>query len=135
MGQSHQGEDETQRRTSEGLPTLQPLPTLGSSSHYAGTSSVPDTSVRPGRSPPTQGTGYQTRQETGSLQFSRSVVSSSLRPHGSQHARPPLSITNSQSSLTLMSIELVMPSNHLILCRPLLLLPSIFPSIRVFSNE
>ena len=46
-----------------------------------------------------------------------------------------LSITNSRSLLKLMSIELVMPSNHLILCRPLLLLPSIFPSIRVFSNE
>ena len=46
-----------------------------------------------------------------------------------------LSITNSQSLLKLMSIELVMPSNHLILCRPLLLLPSIFPNIRVFSNE
>ena len=46
-----------------------------------------------------------------------------------------LSSTNSWSSLRLMSIELVRPSNHLILCRPLLLLPSIFPSIRVFSNE
>ena len=46
-----------------------------------------------------------------------------------------LSITNSQSLLKLMSIELVMSSNHLILCHPLLLLPSIFPSIRVFSNE
>ena len=46
-----------------------------------------------------------------------------------------LSITNSQSLLKPMSIELVMPSNHLILCRPLPLLPSIFPSIRVFSNE
>ena len=46
-----------------------------------------------------------------------------------------LSITNSQSLLKLMSIKLVMPSNHLILCRPLLLLPSIFPSIRVFSHE
>ena len=46
-----------------------------------------------------------------------------------------LSITNSWSLLKLMSIELVMPSSHLILCRPLLLLPSIFPSIRVFSNE
>ena len=46
-----------------------------------------------------------------------------------------LSITDSWSLLKLMSIELVMPSNHLILCRPLLLLPSIFPSIRVFSNE
>ena len=46
-----------------------------------------------------------------------------------------LSITNSRSLLKLMSIALVMPSNHLILCRPLLLLPSILPSIRVFSNE
>ena len=46
-----------------------------------------------------------------------------------------LSITNSGSLLKLMSIESVMPSNHLILCRPLLLLPSIFPSIKVFSNE
>ena len=46
-----------------------------------------------------------------------------------------LSITNSQSLLKLTSIELVMPSNHLIHCHPLFLLPSIFPSIRVFSNE
>ena len=46
-----------------------------------------------------------------------------------------LSMTNSQNLLKLMSIESVMPSNHLILCHPLLLLPSIFPSIRVFSNE
>ena len=46
-----------------------------------------------------------------------------------------LSITNSQSLFKLMSIELVMPSNHLTLCHPLLLLPSIFPSIRVFSSE
>ena len=46
-----------------------------------------------------------------------------------------LSIANSQSLLKLMSIESVMPSNHLILCCPLLLLPSTFPSIRVFSNE
>ena len=46
-----------------------------------------------------------------------------------------LSVTNSQSLLKLMSTELVMPSNHLIICHPLLLLPSIFPSVRVFSNE
>ena len=46
-----------------------------------------------------------------------------------------LSITNSRSLLKLMSIESVMPSNHLILCHPLLLLPSVFPSIRVFPNE
>ena len=46
-----------------------------------------------------------------------------------------LSITNSQNLTKLMSIESVMPSNHLILCHPLLLLPSVFPSIRVFSND
>jgi len=46
-----------------------------------------------------------------------------------------LSITNSQSLLKLRSLELVMPSNHLIHCHPFLLLPSIFPSIRIFSNE
>ena len=72
-----------------------------------------------------------------SVQFSHSVVSNSLQPHG-LHAF--LSITNSQSllklmSLKLMSIESVMPSNNLILCHPLLLLPSIFHSIRVFSSE
>ena len=47
----------------------------------------------------------------------------------------PLSSTISQSLLNLLSVDLMMPSNHLILCRPLLLLPSIFPSVRVFSNE
>ena len=62
-------------------------------------------------------------------QFNHSVVSDSLRPQAF------LSITNSQSLLKLMSINLVMPSNHLILCHPLLLLPAIFPSIRVFSNK
>ena len=70
-----------------------------------------------------------------SVQFSCSVVSDSLQPHGLQHARASLSITNSQSLLKLMPIKSVMRSNHLILCHPLLLLPSIFPSIRVFSNE
>ena len=69
-----------------------------------------------------------------SIQFSCSVVFNSLWPHGPQHARPPCpSLT--PSLLKLMSIESVMPSNHLIFCCPLLLLPSIFPSIRGFSNE
>ena len=87
------------------------------------------------------------------------VWDNSLRPHGLQYARlqfssvqslshvrlfvtpwtaarqASLSITNSWSLLKLISIESEMPSDHLILCRPLLLLPSIFPSIRVFSNE
>ena len=59
-----------------------------------------------------------------------------LQPSGLQHARlPSLSFTVSRCLLKFMSIESVMPSNHLILCLPLLLLPSIFPSIRVFSNE
>ena len=63
-------------------------------------------------------------------------MSNSLQSHGLQHARPPCpSTTQLMSSLKLMSIESVMPSNHLIFYRPLLLLPSIFPSIRLFSNE
>ena len=71
-----------------------------------------------------------------SVQFSsvHSVVSDSVTPWTAAR-QASRSITNSQSLLKLMSIQLVMPSNHLILCRPLLLLPSIFPSIRVFSNE
>ena len=69
-----------------------------------------------------------------SVQFSLSVVSDSLWPHESQN-QASLSITNSWSLLKLMPIELVMPSSHLILCLPLLLLPPIPPSIRVFSNE
>ena len=63
--------------------------------------------------------------------FSRSVVSDSVTPGTAAH-QASLSFTVSQSLLKLMSIELVMPSNHLILCHPLLLLPSIFPSFRVF---
>ena len=70
-----------------------------------------------------------------SVQFSRSVVPSSLQPHGLQHTRLPCPITNSWNLLKLMSIELAMPSNHLILYHPLLLLPSIFPNIRVFAKE
>ena len=72
------------------------------------------------------------------IQFSSVQLLSRVRlfvtPWTAAH-QESLSITNSQSLLKLMSIESVMPSNHLILCRPLLLLPSIFPSIRVFSNE
>ena len=70
-----------------------------------------------------------------SVQFSCSVVSNSLRPHEIAARQASLSITNSQSSLKLTSIESVMPSSHLILCRPHLLLTPILPSIRVFSNE
>ena len=70
-----------------------------------------------------------------SVQFTRSVVSNSLQPYESQHGQASLSITNSRSSLRPTSIESVMPSSHLILCCPLVLLPPIPPSIRVFSNE
>ena len=64
----------------------------------------------------------------------QSVMSDSATPLTAIH-QASLSITNSWSLLKLMSIESVMPTNRLVLCRPLLLPPSIFPSIRVFSNE
>ena len=64
------------------------------------------------------------------LLFSLSVMSNSLQPHGLQHARL-LCFSLSQT----LSIELMMPSNHSILCHPLLLLTLIFPSIRAFINE
>ena len=71
----------------------------------------------------------------GSVQFSRSVVYNSLWPHGLQDTRVPCpSPTPRACSNSCPSLS-VMPSNHLILCRPLLLLPPIFPSIRVFSSE
>ena len=69
-----------------------------------------------------------------SVQFSCSDVSDSVTPWTAAR-QASLSITNSQSLLKLMSITSVMPSNYLILCRPLLLPPWIFPSIRVFSSE
>ena len=65
-----------------------------------------------------------------SLSHVRLLVTPWTAPH-----QASLSITNTRSLPKLTSIELVMPSNHLILCHPLLFLPSIFPSIRVFSNE
>ena len=68
------------------------------------------------------------------LLFSCSVMSDFVTPWTAEH-QASLSFTNSQSLFKLTSIESVMPSNHLVLCCPLLLLFSIFPSIRVFSNE
>ena len=68
------------------------------------------------------------------VQFICSVVSDSLQPHESQHARPPCP-SPTPSPIKPMSLESVMPSSHLILYCPLLLLPPIPPSIRVFSNE
>ena len=70
-----------------------------------------------------------------SVQFSCSVVSDSAISWTAACQASLSIITNSRSLLKLMSIESVMPSNHLVLCHPLLLLPSIFPSSRVFSNE
>ena len=69
-----------------------------------------------------------------SVQFSSAVVSDSLQTRGLQHARLPCP-SPTWSLLKLMSIKSVMPSNHLILCCPLLLLPSVFPSVRVFSKS
>ena len=68
------------------------------------------------------------------LLFSCTVVSDSLQPHGLQHDRLPCP-SPSRKACSLMSVELMTPFKHLILCRPLLLQPSIFSSIRVFSNE
>ena len=69
-----------------------------------------------------------------SVQFSCSVMSDSLRPHGLQNTRPPCP-SPTPGAYSIPSIESVMPSNHLILCRPLLLPPSILPSIMVISKE
>ena len=76
--------------------------------------------------------GKKTIIRTSSVQFSSSVMSNSLQPHESQAS---LSITISRSSHKLTSIESVMPSSHLILCHPLPIPPSIFLSIRTFSNK
>ena len=75
------------------------------------------------------------RQGTGDLFSSVTQSCSTLRDPWTPAHQASLSITNSQSLLKLMSIKSVMPSNHLILCHLLLLLPSIFPSLRIFSNE
>ena len=75
------------------------------------------------------------KQAFSSVQFSHLVVSDSLRTPRTAAHQASLTITNSRSLLKLMSVESVMPSIHLILCRPLLLPASIFPSIRGFSSE
>ena len=72
--------------------------------------------------------------DVNSIQFSRLLTSDSLQPHGLQHTRIPCPSPTSELT-QLMSIKLVMTSKHLILCCPLLLLPSIFPSTRVFTSE
>ena len=82
--------------------------------------------------PPAKSSRYITHFP--SVHFSHSVMTHSVTPWTTAH-QASLFIMSSWSLLTLMSIESVMPSNHLILCCPLLLPPSIFPNIRVFSNE
>ena len=82
--------------------------------------------------------GWEDPLEKGTAQFSSVQLLSTVRFFATPWTaaqKASLSITNSQSLLKLVSIKSVMPSNHHILCRPLLLLSSIFPSIRVFSNE
>ena len=69
------------------------------------------------------------------LLFSCSVMSSSFQPHELQHVRLFCPSPSPGACSNFMSIESVIPSNHLILCHPPLLLPSVFPSIRIFSNE
>ena len=69
------------------------------------------------------------------VQFSHSVMSNSLQPHGLQHYRHPCPLPSSRGCSKSCPLSHMMPSNRCILCHPLLLLPSIFPSIRVFSNE
>ena len=88
-------------------------------------------------------TAYWVREDFANDMTNKGLISQSIQllSHVQLFATPGTAVcqaalfTNSWSLLKLMSIELVMPSNHLILCRPLLLLPSIFPNIRVFSNE
>ena len=77
---------------------------------------------------------YENQCKIHSVQFSCSVVSSSLRPHESQHSRPPC-LSPTPGVYSNSCIESVMPSSHLIICCPLLLLPPILPSIRVFFSE
>ena len=79
--------------------------------------------------------GWKSVLQFSSVQFSRSVVSDSLRPHESQHTRSPCPSPSPGVHSDSTSIESVMPSSHLILCHPLFLLRPIPPSISVFSNE
>ena len=108
----------------------------------AGDAGDPSSILGSGRSPkegngnPLQYSYLGNAMDRGTLvQFSSVVQSCPTLCNRLDCSMPGLSITNSQSLLKLMSIELVMPCKHLIPCCPLLLLPSIFPSIRVFSKE
>ena len=84
----------------------------------------------------TEPPGKPGKHSFSSVQFSHSVVSDSLQPHELQHARPPCpSPTPGVHPDSRPWLESVMPFSHFILCHPLLLLPSIFPSIRVFFND
>ena len=80
-------------------------------------------------------TGGSCSHTFSSVQFSDSVMSDSLQPHEPQHARPPCPPPTPGAYSNSLSTEPLMPFSHLSLCHPLLILPSIFPSMRVFSSE
>ena len=94
-----------------------------------------NTNKQPDLTPIEQLDKEQTKPKVSSVQFSCSVMSDSLQPQWTAALQASLSFIISLSLLKLMSIESVMPSNHLNFCCPLLLLPSIFPIIRIFFNE
>ena len=93
-----------------------------------------NTNKQPDLTPIEQLEKEQTKPKVSSVQFSCSVMSDSLQSHGLQHARLSCPLPT-PGVYSVLFIESVIPSNHFILCHPLLLLPSIFPSIRVFFNE
>ena len=102
-------------------------------SHFWSQEIIPTTNMQKSSLKVKRGVMLRVALPISSVQSSHSVVSDSFWPHGLQHSRPPCP-SPTPSLLKTMSIESMIPSNHLILCHPLLLL-SIFPSIRVFSKE
>ena len=112
---------------------VDPTPVLSTGSFKFFLSKAPVTSLL--HLPQTPVAEAQVQVKKRSVQFSCSVMSDSLRPHRLQHARLPCPTPTPGAYSNSCPSSSVMPSNHLILCRLHLLLPSIFPCIRVFSNE
>ena len=115
------------------LPWGVPCPVLGTGSFKFFLYKAPVTPLL--HLPQTPVAEAQVQVKKRSVQFSCSVMSDSLRPHGLQHARLPCPTPTPGAYSNSCPSSSVMPSNHLILCRLHLLLPSIFPCIRVFSTE